>query len=215
MDVGRHLFGTHLLPDCLHGSPAGGADHPHAFYLPEDADGDGHMDHFLVYAGGGLDAHALTLCAGLSAVSLGRRRLKLSTMRIGGLVDRVGGPFGPAREWVSRTPYVTPNRALRRGRVRPGYDVETQIVDELKRRGLPQPQAIEIFPSIRISEEDTPPEAFVPPQRGSRALLADRIGCFVRLAFRHPQSGPLALGHACHFGLGHFGPAGTRRGMPA
>ena len=40
------------LPDAFHGGAGG--DHRHAFYLPEDLDKDGQIDHVLLFAESGL-----------------------------------------------------------------------------------------------------------------------------------------------------------------
>lgn len=201
------LDGTHLLPDCLHGAGSPAPDHPHAFYIAEDADGDGRIDHLLVSAAGGLDSRGLTLCATLARVVLERRHYALQTVRIGDRAECRGGPFGPARVWASRTPYTTPNRALARGRVRLRYGLEEQLVEELQRRGLPLPHRVEAFETLRDRRQTWRVGDFKPPTGGTRASMADRLSCFLRLEFAQPLFGPLSLGHACHFGLGHFAPA--------
>lgn len=44
--------------------------------------------------------------------------------------------------------------------------------------------------------------------RSRRGLAQpDRLGSFWRLTFPEPIAGPLALGFACHYGLGLFKPA--------
>lgn len=200
------LLGTRRLPECLHGHSPPLPSHPHAFYLPEDADGDGYIDHLLLSASGGLDSRALTLCGALREVELDGHRFELETVRVGHATEQRGGAFGPARVWVSRTPYLTPLHALKKGQPRDRYGLSAQVARELTNRGLPGPERIVGFPSLHTAGGAWFPPDFVPPSGGTRRQTGGRIACFLRLEFAQPLRGPLALGHACHFGLGHFVP---------
>lgn len=190
--------------------------HRHAHILPLDLDVDGHLDHLLVVAPMGLGEAAQAAIRGLKRTwtkgGIGELRLALAGQ--GELDDFRGlppqlqpgitallGPRGGACIWTSLTPLVLPRHVKRRGR----NTIGGQITDELVLRGLPEPTQIEVLPmdvgnrsfrhAVRVRRYPARP----PPMDA---------GLAVRLTFNSPVTGPIALGYACHFGLGLF--AATR-----
>jgi CRISPR-associated protein Csb2 len=212
------------------GKPLRHDGHAHAFWLPEDADRDGEIDHIVVYAPAGLDGDcrkALDLVTKLwiekrtrddeeDAADSGRNEWRLALEGFGQPEDFVSGSalFGSSNTvtWKSITPYLMPWHAKK------GFGWTEQIVCELKERGLPDlAEPPRELPSVCIGGRERRPIHFhrFRSRRGLRQ--PDTFGRFLQLTFeapldgQSPRTGPLALGFGCHFGLGLF-----RRGdLPA
>jgi CRISPR-associated protein Csb2 len=207
--------------DCpeLTGKDAAGkplTGHRHAHLLPLDLDGDGHLDHILIHAQMGLGAsaqHAIrTLKRTWTKGGIGELRIALAGQgdlaHLRGLpshlqpgITALLGPVGGARVWTSLSPLVPPRHFKRAGK----NTLVGQIAAELASRGLPAAAAIEV---LRWDDETR-------VLRHAVRVRSDRArpppldaGFAVRLAFDDPLSGPLALGYACHFGLGLFAALG-------
>jgi len=186
--------------------------HRHAHILPLDLDLDGHLDHVLVFAGMGLDSAAQAAIRSLKRTwtkgGIGDLRIALAGQ--GELDDLRGlppqlqpgirallGPRDGSRTWTSLAPLVLPRHVKRRGR----NTIRGQITDEIVSRGLPEPAQIDVLP-LRDGNR-----WFRHAIRGrrypARPPPAD-AGLAVRLVFDVPVMGPIALGYACHFGLGLF-----------
>jgi len=194
--------GLARLPDAFHGGASGGP-HDHAFWLAEDRDEDGHIDHGVVHAAAGIP-HAVT--AALVAVDsvhlAGGVTWSLSPEWMGRPLS--GGLFGPARRWVAITAYFTPRwRIDRHGRERGGLDPDTQLLREIALRGLPTPGRV-IWQNGGVVAEGP----FATATASRRAPHGAWQGAPV-LVFPEPVSGPLAFGFGAHFGLGLLKPAGV------
>ncbi|MGE0008576.1 MAG: type I-U CRISPR-associated protein Csb2 [Parvibaculaceae bacterium] len=184
--------------------------HAHAFFLPEDADDDGLIDHLTVYCRTGFSDRALERLRGLQRLwNLALHHdIDLSLQAIGGpeAVTGFRRLVGPSQVWRSATPYVMPRFGKRRemsaGRV---FLVRNQIRWEWSAR----------FPGTLEPEV----ELLGPPKRRNGRLISfdtirverdrgapDKRGSFVRLVFPNPVVGPISLGRSAHFGLGLFVP---------
>ena len=124
--------------------------HTHAHILPLDLDGDGHLEHILIWAPMGLDAQAQAAIRAVRQTFTkgGVGPIKLALEAVGDLADlrRLSGKYGNelrtllgpengATEWVTRTPFVSPRYLKPHG----NNSLEGQIVAELASRGLPEP----------------------------------------------------------------------------
>ena len=202
--------------------------HRHAHINPLDLNGDGHLDHILIWAPMGLGARAQ------SAIRTARRTytkgeiepLRLAVASSGNLLDMVSLPgiYGKhltrfvsdgVTVWRSATPFVPPRYLKVRGK----NSLEGQICAELQSRGFPCPAGIEIFarPDVRadvgpgkshISAEQSTNNSsrfrhFILSRRNGPEPV-HRRGYAIRLEFNRPVSGPVALGYGSHFGLGLF-----------
>ena len=106
----------------------------------------------------------------------------------------------PSRSWKSAIPYVPPRHVFNcRGGVKPGESVPAQIGRELDRLDLPK-RRIDLVGKGRWIKIHQPSA-----ERGDATNAAKR-GFEVKLTFESPATGPIALGHSCHFGLGLFAP---------
>ena len=181
-----------------HDLPPDHPPHQHAFYLPIDRDRDGFLDHLLVHVPGGIDTQSQQI--------LGRLRR---------LYDRHGNEwhvmlagFDPppgllpwtaeATHWRSTTPYLHPWHRKKR------FDIPDQIRRECQMRGLPEPEHIERLQHIPAGGRTRRPVHFERTRLKQNLRQPDRHGSFWRIVFPEPIRGPLALGFACHFGLGLF-----------
>ncbi|WP_421621535.1 type I-G CRISPR-associated protein Csb2 [Alkalilimnicola ehrlichii] len=182
--------------------------HGHAFYLPEDADGDGHIDHILIHAPDGLAAEAIRALD----------RITRLWERDGGewqvLFEGAGTVFeladsvhlGKARVWTSVTPYLHPWHTKKR------FGVAEQIARECRERGLPEPETVTDAGRVMVGGKECRPVHFHRFRTTRKRLTQpDTRGQFVRITFPEPVEGPLALGFGCHYGLGTFKPSGGMR----
>jgi CRISPR-associated protein Csb2 len=204
-------------------------EHAHAFYLPEDADGDGLIDHLIVYCRRGFSARArrgldsLTRlwiahgCAGDDGEQ-GRKEWRLALEDIAAPeAFATSGLLRPSCTWRS----VTPLLKARFDKTRPrsfGALVESyrqQIDRELTRRfpGLPPLKYIEAgldptnatrFVINAGTGRPLSTLAFARTRRGRGGRQPDTAGGSFRLSFETKVAGPIALGWGAHFGLGLF-----------
>jgi CRISPR-associated protein Csb2 len=110
--------------------------------------------------------------------------------------------FAESRVWESLTPFVPLLHVIdRRGKPKKGYEIETQIKNMLIERGIPAPTAID-----DLSDGVAWVKVHRPRRSRDGQTNDDKRAFRIRLTFAEPISGPLFIGHSCHFGLGLFGP---------
>ncbi|AWK84920.1 type I-G CRISPR-associated protein Csb2 [Azospirillum thermophilum] len=214
--LGKNADGRPLADD-----PA----HAHAFWLPQDADGDGFIDHVVVYANGGFDAKARAALDQVTRLWIrepdrGRRseeetdeapdirqEWRLALEGFGTPKDFENDvPFlRESRTWISATPFLASGHLKAGGRC-----AEARRL--LIRRGIvPADQAhrLEVTEekTIRINGRDRLPLHFHRFRASRGEAQLDTAGTFLRITLPEAKRGPLALGYACHFGLGLFMPA--------
>ncbi len=193
-------------------TPWGRAEgHRHAHLMHLDLTGSGRLDHALIYAPAGLDPEAQATLRRLRRTYMkgGAGELQLALAAVGEASDlrrlpgRVGramglalGPPGGCEAWLSATPFVAPRMLKKRGR----DSLDAQVRLECERRGLPQPEEIEVRPA-----------AAAEGQRFRHYILHDAkrrppwpTAYALRLRFPHPVEGPIALGYGAHAGLGRL-----------
>ena len=205
--------------------------HRHAHINPLDLDGDGHLDHVLIWAPGGLGADAQ------AAIRRTRRTpakgavepLRLALAGHGHVRDLVElqGDYGrgiariqgPADVWESLTPFVLPRYIKKRGR----NTLAGQVRAELLSRKLPEPTVVQcLAPGSAVPNGTLAPSRqtgrdtaewhhlrhFVRSrQRGPQPPVD--VGFSIRLEFAKPVCGPIAIGYGSHFGLGLFAGVGA------
>lgn len=183
--------------------------HAHSFFLPEDADGDGLIDHLIVYCRLGLSKEARQRLDRLTRLWLahgrddegetrGRKEWRVA-------LEDIAAPeaFGAASDllrtsqvWVSVTPYLMPWHVKR------NFGAIEQIAREIDRRGGFPP----LVNAAILGETLRGKRAIKFHRSRSRRSMVqpDRLGCFLKLTFAQPLTGPLAFGFGCHYGLGLF-----------
>jgi CRISPR-associated protein Csb2 len=183
--------------------------HAHAFFLPEDADGDGLIDHLIVYCRNGFSSEARRRLDRLSTLWLahghpddeaerGRRewRLALEDIATSESFASASALLRSSRNWTSITPYLMPWHAKR------NFSIVEQLRREIERR-LTFPPLV----TVDIPDQTALPKRAIKFHRfRSRRGLSqpDTLGAFLCLRFSEALSGPLVLGFGCHYGLGLF-----------
>lgn len=230
-EVFRHALMSRVqesVPSVLSGRDECGVllrdpQHSHAFFLPEDHDQDGFIDHLVLYARAGLPRSVRQAAERLRELWIerrkgdnlddehdnGRREWRVALEGFGTVSEFSDSALlRPSRTWSSATPYLRPRHL--KGRAAPMDETCQMIQDECIRRGWP-------LPEIQRDEHNSARDKSIQSGgrtynvlafhrfRGRRGLIQpDRTGLAVRLHFPGPILGPLALGFACHFGLGLF-----------
>lgn len=183
--------------------------HRHAHYLPYDTSGDGLLDTVLLWVPAGLGETEIEVAVGLQKLGGYEWLDDFHPVELGleyaGPVEHAGEEFvGPARRWVSQTPFGPSHHPKRRNREGEGWHrfVEGQVAQELRWRDLPTPVDVEVMPG-------EPWLAFRRHRPQSERLQHARRAVGVRISFAEPVRGPLSLGQLSHFGLGLFVPEGV------
>lgn len=194
--------------------------HAHAFYIPLDEDGDGRIDAVVVYTRAGLKPDELDALARVQTVSLGtmhdRIDLRMCAVASQFTLSRIGPAFGTSRTWASATPYVMPRHPKRTRAGAPKLDPdgnhrdcpEQQLLQEWRQRVLDEPSLAELRGIYPIDTQTLPRRwsDYQLRQAKEETVRPVGLGLGFRLIFTEPVSGPVALGYACHFGLGLFVP---------
>ena len=201
--------------------------HEHAHINPLDLDGDGHLDHILVWApmGLGAKAQAAIRAARKTFMKGGIEPLRLALAAMGDLRDLIRLPdehgrnmaaiTGPALVWQSATPFVPPRHLKARGK----NSLEGQIRAELQSRGFPEPATVIPFAPMHRNEGKSALSDKMTVGKSQKHWIRFRhyilsrkrgpappaaYGFAIQLEFKDPASGPIALGYGSHFGLGLF-----------
>ncbi len=199
-------------------------DHGHAHYLPSAEGSDNRrLTHLTVYAEEGFgpgEVAALTAIREFKVPAGGRRTHTLRVQLIGlGTRElfRTAVPlFGESAVWRSVTPFVAHRHLKRRGSKRDAPLVigpdGPQSFAELAVRELAARRGIAPLTEVRPLKVFNGGMRSVEFERG-RARPGDdgrsRSHAGLQLTFANSVSGPVCLGHACHFGLGLFVPDKT------
>ncbi len=212
-----------------------GAGHGHAYYLPTDEDGDGRLDHLTLVASNGFGPAELRAIDSIREIKSREREesghpLRAMLLGMGSLDDyRSGrhGPLGPAKDWVSATPFLAQKHPKKNGAKRdpaewlasPEKFVTAMLREELQRLIMRHPELMGVnLDLIKITPEADAGVFRVGPQQRRplefkrfRQKLGDdggrRLSGSFRITFPTLIAGPIALGHSAHFGLGLFVPA--------
>ncbi|MEX2281208.1 MAG: type I-U CRISPR-associated protein Csb2 [Gemmatimonadota bacterium] len=216
MGQAKRLLGADALPKELSGHDLdAGNRHGHAFWLPEDADGDGQIDHLLVHVPQGLgDASArVTMALQLLKRDEGEPlRLMLEGIGTAEMLARASRYTQSSRVWRSVTPYLHPWHIKKPG-LRSNDSVFAAIVEQVRREWTLRDdsqlaiESIVPLPEIKVGGRTLRPVHFHRFRRKRGLTQPDTLGRFLELRFAKPIRGPLALGFACHFGLGLFVPS--------
>lgn len=181
--------------------------HAHAHTVPLDLDGDGRLDHILVYAPMGLRDVAQQAirrlrrtwtkggAGDLQVAVVGAGELEILRQFPSECASTLLGPMVGSRVWESLTPFVFPRFVKVRGK----NTMLGQVNAELTSRGLPQAESVEVLPELSKAMRHFVRQR----QRGGNSAPVD-AGYGLRLVFTEPVRGPLMLGYAAHYGLGLF-----------
>lgn len=215
MGRAKRLLGPDALPTLLSGHDLGEHNrHAHAFWLP-DPNRRGEIEHVLVHAPGGLSPEAMRVLTAVQQIKRGEGeplKLMLEGFGTASLFDRVTPLTGESAVWRSVTPYLHPWH-LKKPEMCALEATATAILGQLRRewraRGAELPDIVYIreLPSIQHGGRALRSLKFHRFRRKSGLVQPDTLGRLIELRFSRLVRGPIALGFACHFGLGLFAPA--------
>ncbi len=197
--------------------------HEHAHYLPLDEDGDGRIDHVVVYADMGFGPSEIKAIdefrllkrdegepIHVVLLALGQREI-LNLPNI----------LGPSRTWVSVTPFITTRYQKKYGQKKDppeliGVDNQRAfaahvLTEEIKRHVGPEWNDTEFSVEALNAEHRIGRKGLRPIQfkryRNKRSDDGGRrpSGAF-RITFSEEITGPVCFGHSSHFGMGLFLP---------
>ena len=196
------------------GRPLKDPSHRHAFWLPEDADGDGWIDHVSVFIASGINRGVQARLDRITRLWLApKQRLedvdaepgavkewRLALEGFGRPADFAGGAriFGVSKRWRSVTPFLASGHLKAAG-----YPAEVRRL--LQRRGL-DPSGVEVTERKVIDVGGTPRRAirFHRFRSRGREVQPDAAGALLGITLSEAIAGPLAIGYGSHFGLGLF-----------
>ena len=196
------------------GKPLKEPGHGHAFWLPEDADEDGWIDHVSVYIAGGMSdgiRDALDHITRLWLAPRGRavekrvdvggvKKWRLALEGFGTPADFSGAArvFSTSSRWRSVTPFLAAGHLKASG-----YQGEVRRL--LGLRGLQDAQVgVTLCGGIMVGGVERRTVHFRRSRSRGRERQPDPAGAFLDLVFPEPLQGPVALGYGSHFGLGLF-----------
>lgn len=217
MGRAKRLLGADCIPTELsgHDLPEGNR-HGHAFWLPEDADRDGAIDHLIVHVQAGLSPEAVRTLTALDALKRSEGeplRLMLEGIGTAQMLGTVSPLLQASTVWRSVTPYLHPwhlSKAELRSVSAAQAAVKEQIFKEWSQRTgrAAAIERIEFAEQIEVSRggRKLRPLQFHRFRRKRGLVQPDTVGRVVTLHFAASVSGPVALGFGCHFGLGLFAP---------
>ncbi len=199
----KSVCGEEVIPSIISGHGLSTENrHAHAFWLPEDSDDDGHIDHLLI--------HIPAQIAGAERKALeSLQKLWNRDGQVWRLVLEHAGDveeFTQSRlcaqscEFISTTPYLMP------WHMKKGFTAADQIRRECEHRGLRHLTSVEPVSTLPVKGRQLRPIDFHRFRNKRGLTQPDTHGGFWRLTFAEPVQGPLALGFGCHFGLGLFKP---------
>ncbi len=187
--------------------------HPHAFWLPEDADNDGWIDHLIVFIAGGIDRQIQSQLDRVNRLWLTKLRgqgksdsgsnigeWSLALEGFGGPMDFGSGSrmLATSRRWRSVTPFMAAGFLKKKG-------YAGEVLRLLARRGgETKGVAVRELPEIVVAGAPRRTLNFHRFRSRGREVQRDSTGAFLEIEFPEPIRGPLALGYACHYGLGSF-----------
>ncbi|CUS32794.1 type I-G CRISPR-associated protein Csb2 [Candidatus Nitrospira nitrificans] len=214
MGCARQLLGENAIPCELSGHELDSPNHhAHAFWL-SDPNERGEIEHLLVHAPGGFSSEAIRVLTALQQIRQGENeplRLMLEGFGTASLFDKVTSLTGKSAIWRSVTPYLHPWH-LKKPELRTPKATAAAILGQLHRewcqRGTDLPKIVEMseLASIRHGGRVMRSLHFHRFRRKHGLAQPDTRGRLLELRFEQPVTGPIALGYACHFGLGQFMP---------
>ena len=206
--------------------------HVHAFWLPEDADSDGLIDHVSVFITNGIDDTVRAKLDRITRLWLPPKQRaedadvedasamewRLALEGFGQPVDFSEGTriFGTSARWRSVTPFLSAGH-LKTTRYK-GTDRERRILAYagearrlIRRRGMDTRLG---FDAADVSVTELQEISFGGSGRRTvhfhrfrsrgREAQPDAAGAFLEITFPKPVEGPIVLGYGSHFGLGLF-----------
>lgn len=189
--------------------------HPHAFWLSEDADSDGFIDHISVFISGGIGDNIQAHLDCITKIWLPRKEREWRLALEGFARPKdfpMEGIFGISESWQSVTPFMASGHFQKSKDRNEQY--RTEIVRLIKKRGLDQCFGfdadrvdVEVLPKITVGSAERRAIQFHRFRSKGGEAQPDTFGALLNVIFPKKIQGPIALGYGSHFGLGLFSPA--------
>ncbi len=196
------------------GKPLKNPEHGHAFWLPEDADGDGWIDHVIVFIAAGMNHSVRARLDRITRLWLPPQgRQDRGDAQAGSVkewrlaLEGFGRPsdfgedariLGRSRRWRSVTPFLASGHLKASG-----YPGEVRRL--LGRRGSDVSNlSVCALPTIDVGGAKRRAIHFHRFRSRGKERQPDTSGALLEIGFPRPILGPLALGYGSHFGLGLF-----------
>ncbi len=209
--------------------------HGHAYFLPTDEDGDGRLDHLNIVSSHGFNKDELRAIDRLRRLKRDKESppIQLMLLGLGSLDEFQPFPVKPSQTWVSATPFIVTRHLKKRGQKRDPEELQKnpilfikQVLWEelerfLQRNGYSLgPDEIEMEPLLDDGVFRIDPVNWSPMATGAKLRPiqfkrfrqkkndtgGNRPSGFFKITFPKKVSGPIALGHSSHFGMGLFLP---------
>jgi CRISPR-associated protein Csb2 len=212
MGRAKQLLGQSDVPPEFsgHGLPKENR-HGHAFWLP-DPDTSGAITHALIHVPDGLSTEALHVLSTLNTVRWENNeplRVMLEAIGPASLFAPLSFLVSESRVWRSLTPYLHPwhlKKADARSFEALHQAILAQLRKEWRARGKDLPEIVDFreLPEINFGGRRLMPLHYHRFRRKRGLIQPDTLGKLIELRFSNSITGPIALGFACHFGLGLF-----------
>ena len=202
------------------GRPLRDPRHRHAFWLPEDADSDGLIDHVSVFIPDGIDRDVQSRLDRITRLWMERKerlddedleeagtkewRLALEGFGKPGDFSESGSIFGCSKCWKSVTPFLAAGhlkseghtgefrRLVRRTGMDSAFGFDAAKIDVQK------------LSNIQIGDSTRHSLHFHRFRSRGGERQHDTAGALLQIVFPVPVDGPVALGYGSHYGLGLF-----------
>lgn len=208
------------------GKPLRDPSHVHAYWLPEDADSDGLIDHISVFIGAGIDRGVQMKLDRITRLwlkskhgadegenydrGMGEWRLALEGFAKPEDFASASNIFGNSTRWRSVTPFLAAGHLHNIPRQK-AKDYEREFKRLVRRVGMDRrfdfnANRIEVsqIPEIRAGGASRRVLHFRRFRSRGREVRRDTAGAFLEVVFPVPIDGPLVLGYGSHYGLGLF-----------
>jgi CRISPR-associated protein Csb2 len=207
--------------------------HGHCYFLPTDDDGDGRLDHLTLVAEAGFRKDELAAIHSLREIKSNKREasghaLGVVLLGTGILADSdLPRPLSLASVWVSATPYLCHRHPKTRGSKKDSAEelashatfTEARLREDIARLLERREDLKDIsLTDVKIAPLLDEQGVFRLGNRQRRPIEFQRYrqkhgddggkrlcGGFV-IEFPREVTGPISLGHSCHFGMGLFTP---------
>ena len=208
------------------GKPLRDPSHVHAYWIPEDADSDGLIDHISVFIAEGIDRGVQTKLDRITRLWLKAKhsadndesyaggveewRLALEGFAKPEYFGNASRIFGCSERWRSVTPFLAAGHLHDAPRQKT-KDYGREFKRLVRRLGMDRrfdfdANLIEVsqIPEIRAGGTARRVLHFRRFRSRGREVRRDTTGAFLEVLFPVPIEGPLALGYGSHYGLGLF-----------
>jgi CRISPR-associated protein Csb2 len=186
--------------------------HRHASWIPLSLFGHGRIDHILVHCVQGFSSQAIASLASVRwAYSKDIARLSINLAGMGDLDEILKQlrrnplcrsadslSLDSAKIWESATPLVLRKYLQKHGKKTP----EGQLREELIERGFDEPKSIRFWSAEEMVRRRL--KGYVLVRKLTKRQPPMERSFAATIEFDRPQSGPILLGYASHFGLGLF-----------